>query len=332
LWEELGIGPRLREKMPPDGCEAPPDTALFAMTANRLARPASKLACDERWLADEVSGPEAKTLALDHRYRALDFLLGHSASMEPELCLRTADWLNADGELLFWETTTLYFESDDDDDAGEVWHDQAIPALRKRGHHKDGRDGNPPVVGGLALTRDGVPVRSWGFAGHTADGTTITHLKDDWRGWRLNRGVLGGESGMVSAAKRPRLSRALGRSFLAVPMRQVTEVPLEGLTRAGRSRDVAHNLRVQEVDGGTGARRRRAVVGYNPDAAKREQAPRERLLDVVRAELTALDTRPADHPKRACARLAACRFGRYLQMDARGRLRSNATPVAGEAT
>src|SRR6266850_4783541 len=54
-------------------------------------------------------------------------------------------------------------------------------------------------------------------------------------------------------------------------------------------------------------------------------------LDVVRAELAALDTRQADHPKRACELLASRRFGRSLQMDARGRLRINATKVAGEA-
>src|SRR6266850_3860155 len=306
-------------------------TALFAMTANRLARPASKLACDERWLADEVSWPEAKTLALDHLYRALDFLLCHIESIEQELFFRTADVFNAEVDLIFWDTTTLYFAIDDEDDDGEVWHDQAIPALRKRGPHKEGRDGNPQVVVGLALTRDGLPVRSWVFPGNTADVTTINHLKDDVRGWRLNRCVFVGDSGMFSEANRQRLSRALGRYILAVPMRKVTEVPLEGLTRAGRYRDVAHNLRVKEVYVGTGERRHRYVVCDHPDEAKREQAHRERLLDVVRAELAALDTRQADHPKRACELLASRRFGRSLQMDARGRLRINATKVAGEA-
>src|SRR5919201_22569 len=57
LWEELGIGPLLREQMAQDGCEAPHDTALFAMTANRLARPAAKLACDEPWLAEDGYWP-----------------------------------------------------------------------------------------------------------------------------------------------------------------------------------------------------------------------------------------------------------------------------------
>jgi transposase len=331
LWEELGIGPLLREKMQQHDSEAPHETALFAMTANRLARPASKLSCYEHWLADEVYWPEAKSLVLEHLYRAMDFLLEHIAVLEQEIFYRTADLLNADVDLIFWDTTTLYCEIDDEDDDGEVWHDQEIAALRKRGHNKEGRDGNPQVVVGLALTREGLPVRSWVFPGNTADVTTIDHLKADLRGWRLNRCVFVGDSGMFSEANRQRLSRALGRYILAVPMRKVTEVQLDVLTRAGRYRDVADNLRVKEVYVGTGERRRRYVVCHNPAEAAREEAHRERLLELVRAELAALDARQADHPKKACELMASRRFGRYLRMDARGRLRIDTIKVAAEA-
>jgi transposase len=331
LWEELGIGPILRDKMQQDGCKAPHETALFAMTANRLARPTSKLACYEHWLADEVYWPEAQALALEHLYRALDFLLQHIEPLEEEIFHRIADLLNADVDLIFWDTTTLYCEVDDDDEDDERWHDQTFPALRKRGHNKEGRDGNPQVVVGLALTRDGLPVRSWVFPGNTADVTTINHLKDDLRGWRLNRCVFVGDSGMFSEANRQRLSRALGRYILAVPMRKVTEVPRDVLTRAGRYRDVAHNLRVKEVYVGTGERRRRYVVCHNPDEAAREQAHRERLLELIRAELAALDVRQADHPKKACELMASRRFGRYLRRDPQGRLSIDTAKVAAEA-
>jgi hypothetical protein len=157
--------------MPQDGCEAPHDTALFAMTANRLARPASTWACEARGLADEGCWPEAKPLALDHLYRALDFVLGHIASREQELFFRTAAGLNAAGARIFWDTTTLSFASADEDDAGDVGHDQALPARRQRGHHQEGREGNPQVVVGRALTREGWPVRAWVLPGHTADVT-----------------------------------------------------------------------------------------------------------------------------------------------------------------
>jgi transposase len=234
-------------------------------------------------------------------------------------------------DLVFWATTTLYFEIDEEDEAGEDWQGRPIPALRKRGHNKEGRDGNPQVVVGLARTRDGLPVRAWVFPGHTADVTTIDHLKDALRGWRLNRCVFVGDSGMFSEANRQRLGRALGRYILAVPMRKVTEVQQEVLSRPGRYRDVAANLRVKEVWVGEGERRRRYVVCHNPDEAEREQAHRARLLELVRAELATLDARQADHPKKACELMASRRFGRYLSMDARGRLSINATKVAAEA-
>jgi transposase len=331
LWEELGIGPLLRTKMQQTGCEAPHDLALLAMTANRLARPGSKLACYEQWLADDVYWPEAHALALEHLYRALDFLLSHIESLEQEIFFRTADLFNADVDLIFWDTTTLYCEIDDEDEESEPWQTRMIPALRKRGHNKEGRDNNPQVVVGLALTRDGLPVRSWVFPGNTADVTTITHLKDDLRGWRLNRCVFVGDSGMFSEANRQRLSRALGRYILAVPMRKVTEVSLDVLTRPGRYRDVAPNLRVKEVYVGEGERRRRYVICHNPEEEAREQAHRARLLELVRAELAALDVRQADHPKKACELMASRRFGRYLRMDARGRLSIDTTKVAAEA-
>jgi transposase len=331
LWEELGIGPMLRDKMQQHGCEAPPDTALFIMTANRLARPASKLGCYEHWLADNVYWPAAKGLALEHRYRAMDFLLLHIEFIEQELFYRLADLFNADVDLIFWDTTTLAFEIDEEDEDGEPWQGHEIPALRKRGHSKDGRDHNPQVVVGLALTRDGLPVRSWVFPGNTADVTTIEQLKADLRGWRLNRCVFVGDSGMFSEANQRRLSRALGRYILAVPMRKVSEVPLEVLSRAGRYRDVAANLRVKEVFVGEGERRRRYLVCHNPEEAEREQAHRARLLALVRAELATLDERQEDHPKRACELMASRRFGRYLMMDARGRLSINTPKVAAEA-
>jgi hypothetical protein len=188
------------------------------------------------------------------------------------------------------------------------------------------------VVVGLALTREGRPVRSWVFPGQTAEVTTLDHRKDDVRGWRLHRGVCVGESGMFSAAPRQRLGRALGRYLLAVPRRQVTAVQPAVLARPGRYRDVAAHLRVQQGWGGAGERRRRDVVCHTPDAAEREQAHRARLLELVRAERAPLDARQAAHPQNAGELMASRRFGRDLSLEARGRLRINATKVAAAAT
>ena len=78
LWEELGIGEILRGRQQRRGRRAPHELALFAMVANRLAEPLSKLACHEHWLATRVYLPEAEALTLDQLYLALDFLDTHS--------------------------------------------------------------------------------------------------------------------------------------------------------------------------------------------------------------------------------------------------------------
>ena len=52
LWEELGIGAAIRQCAARASLTAPHETALFAMAANRLEEPGSKLACATRWLPD----------------------------------------------------------------------------------------------------------------------------------------------------------------------------------------------------------------------------------------------------------------------------------------
>jgi hypothetical protein len=76
LWEALGIGQAIRRRLDAAGLSAPHETALFAMAANRLDDPGSKLACAERWLPDVAWLPEAAGLKVDQLYRALDVLAG----------------------------------------------------------------------------------------------------------------------------------------------------------------------------------------------------------------------------------------------------------------
>ena len=283
------------------------------------------------WLADDGYGPAATALALAHRSRAMECWRRHLEAREQALCGRTADRCHADVALICWATTTLYGAIDADDADGEPGPTHALPAWRQRGPPHEGRDGNPQVVGGRALTRAGLPVRAWGWPGHTAAVPTRDARQADWQGGRWHRAVLVGARGRGSEAKRQRRSRALGRYLLAVPRRPVSAVPLAGRTRAGRSRPVADHLRVQEGDVGVGARRRRSVVCHHPAEAARAQAPRAPLLELVRAARAARDGRQADHPTNACARMAAPRGGRSLRMAAGGRRRLDMTQVAAAA-
>jgi hypothetical protein len=344
LWEDLGISAAIRDCIGEGELTAPHEMALFAMAAQRLDDPGSKLGCATRWLPDIAYLPEAKDLTLHQFYRALDFLAVWSDQIERAVFLRAADLFRLDVDLIFYDTTTAYFEIDEPDEHYELWGGKLYAPLRRRGHSKEGRDNQPQVIIALAVTRDGMPVRSWVLPGDTADVATVARIKDDLRAWRLGRCVFVGDAGMYSAENLAALSRGLGRYILAVPMRKVKDIETEVLSRPGRYRPVADNLQVKEVvvgeagqgssgeavgiaRRGDGERRKRYVLCLNPEEAERERAHREQVLKELCAELNLLREREADHPKAACELLASRRYGRYLTTDYTGRPRLDAAKV-----
>jgi len=327
LWEELGIGTAIRRCAEAGELTAPHETALFAMAANRLDDPSSKLGCAVRWLPDVAFLPDAAGLTVDQLYRALDFLAVWSDAIERDVFLKSADLFRLDVDLIFYDTTTAYFEIDAADEEAEEWAGRLYAPLRRRGHSKEGRDNQPQVIVALAVTRDGMPVRSWVLPGDTADVTTVARIKDDLRAWRLGRCVFVGDAGMYSAENLAALSRGLGRYILAVPMRKVKEIAAEVLTRPGRYKPVADNLQIKEIVVGEGERRRRYVLCLNPEEAERQRRHREQVLIELAAELKLLYEREEDHPKAACTLLASRRYGRYLGTDYLGRPRLDTAKV-----
>jgi hypothetical protein len=327
LWEELGIGEVLRGLERPGPRRAPHELALFTMVANRLAEPLSKLACSEHWVPERVYLPEAETLTLEQLYFALDFLDSHIDAVEREIFFRTADLFRADVDLIFWDTTTVSFEVDAEDEAEETRRGTTLPPLRKRGYSKEGRDHNPQVVVGLALTRDGLPVRSWVFPGNTVDATTVAQVKEGLRGWRLGQAIFVGDAGMDAEANRQELTKGLGHYILAMPIGKLTEVQQEVLSRPGRFHPVNDHLEIKEVLIGDGARRRRYLVCRNREEAKRQRQHREEILAALRQELARLDPAAPEHTKRACELVASKRYGRYLSRGSGGRLAIDAVAV-----
>lgn len=320
LWEELGIGEVLRDLEGPRSRRRSHEKALFAMVAHRLLDPGSKRSCRLRWLADSVFMPQARGLKLEHLYRAMDFLLDHSEEIERRVFERAAAVLRADVDLVFFDSTSCYFEIDEEDEGEDLHKGRLLPTLRKRGHNKEGRDGNPQVVIALAVTRDGVPVRSWVFAGNTVDVATVTTIKRDLAAWKLSRILLVGDAGMDSEENRKTLAEGLGRYVLAVPAGRLKEVREDVLSRAGRFRKIAENLEAKEVVVGEGERRRRYVVCRNAEEQERQRRHREKLLLALAEELVSLSrAKKGDaHTRRVCELVASKRYGRYLTQRADG--------------
>jgi len=322
LWERFGLGEEICRVAGGRPTAEALAEAAFLIVANRALAPESKLGLYERWLED-VHWPEAEGIELHHLYLALDLLAAEKEALEEAVFFRVADLLSADVSLLFYDTTSVYFETENED------------GLRRRGHSKDKRPDRPQVVVGLAVTRDGLPVKSWVWPGNTVDVTTIERVKKDLAGWRLNRVVYVADGGCISEKNLEALARGGSGYILGVPLdfsRETAEV----LGRPGRYRKVADNLEVKEVwfpseaEEPVATRRRRYVLCRNPREAKRQRERRTETLAALKEELTALAKRKEDHPKAACKLMASRRFGPYLTKDSEGRLSVDGERVRSE--
>jgi transposase len=146
---------------------------------------------------------------------------------------------------------------------------------RRCGKSKDHRDDLPQVVIGMAVTRDGIPVRVWCWPGNTGDSALIRQVKDDMRDWTLSRVVWVADRGFTSAANRRYLRSGDHHYIIGEKLRSGSAEAQAALSRQGRYQDVAANLRVKEV---RIAEDQRFVICYNPEAAERDSKVRERML------------------------------------------------------
>jgi len=307
LWERLKLGPTLRKVMEESGGAPLHERALLAMVANRLCEPDSKLGVWDRWL-QKVYMPSCSTLKLYQMYEAMDLLHWNVAEVENAIFFHVANLFNLVVDVIFYDTTTASFSIDEADEDTETG-----AGFRKYGHSKDGT-WSPQIVVALAVTREGLPVRSWVFPGNTSDVDTVKKVREDLRGWKLGRALFVADSGMNSATNRDELARACGKYLLATRMASVSEIKEEVLTKPGRVRTITENLQAKEVVVGDGELRRRYILCYNPREAERERKHREQVVKELEAELK-------DHPDhQATARwaielLASGRYKRYLAID-----------------
>jgi hypothetical protein len=88
-------------------------------------------------------------LQVQHFYRAMDFLLENTEAIQKEMFWSTAGLLNLTVDLIFFDTTNTYFETDE---SGPL-------NLKAYGKSKHNRDDFPQVTIDLAVTQEGISVR-----------------------------------------------------------------------------------------------------------------------------------------------------------------------------
>jgi hypothetical protein len=337
LWAKLGIADALKAAVGGRRFTTDVERVLFALVANRAIEPCSKLAAAE-WASEDVAIPGLAGMDEDQAYRAMDLLVDADVAGEVQKAVffAAADLLNLEVDLLLFDTTSTYFERDEEEPDG---------GLRRYGHSKDSRPDLPQIVIGLAVTKEGIPVRVWVWPGNSNDHSVLPQVKDDLRGWRLGRVVTVVDRGFSSQANLDYLRRAGGHWIAGEKLRDGAADHDAALSRAGRYQTVRDNLRVKEVRLDEHGQRR-FIVCHNPAEADRDRTRRDELIVRLEAELARIeqarertakakpgprrDRDAAAHTKAECALRDHPTLGRYLRQLKDGRLRIDRAKVRAE--
>ncbi|RBY75317.1 IS1634 family transposase [Geodermatophilus sp. TF02-6] len=373
VWRSLGLDGLLTRLLADTRRSERVERVLFGLVAARAIEPASKLAT-AAWLtrrthiagltdsADSTAGAGGE-VSDDECYRAMDWLIDAAPQVEREVFWSVASLLDLEVDLLFFDTTSSYFEIDDADEpvlrderghrlpdpqpdaqaaadgddsaAGEPnatnqdTSEDSRAGFRTWGKSKDFRGDLPQIVIGMAVTRTGIPVRVWCWPGNATDSALIRQARADLREWTLARIVWVGDRGFTSAANRREL-RAGGHGYiLGERLRSGSAEATAALARPGRYQHVADNLQVKEV---RIADDERFVVCFNPEAATRDAAVRAVLVDKLSGLIAGSDTLSATKRAELAGRISMMPGpARYLRRTPAGLLRVDKAKVAAEA-
>ena len=331
LWRVLKIDRTLARLLEGRRLDPRAERVIFAMVANRALEPLSKLAAS-KWVCERAWIAGLSVLDEDACYRAMDWLLEIEEELAEQVYFETADLLNLEVDLLFFDTTSTYFERDAPeqdilDEDGSVIR----PAFRVRGHSKDHRPDLPQVVIGMAVTRTGIPIRVWCWPGNSSDQELIRQVKDDLRAWKLARVVWVGDRGFQSEENRRYMQRAGGHYIFGEKLRGNDKEANTALARQGRYHTVAENLRVKEVIIDDGTMRDRFVICHNPEEAKRDESVREQILAQLAEQIDGSDKLTAEQRQQLHGQLSAKRgYKRFIRTTKGGLLRIDRAAVKAE--
>lgn len=268
LWDELGLKALLRDVGRRRKIEFDFERMIFAQVLQRLCEPGSDLR-GSKWI-ETVHEPGFAALRLPHFYRSLAPLWSAKERIELALYERGLDLFNQELDLVFFDTTTTYFEG------------KGLDGWAKLGKSKDHRPDHLQLVVGVVIRKDGTPITCEIWPGNTADVTTLVPVVQGLQErFKIKKVVVVCDRGMVSAANLEAIAEAGYEYIVGMKMRRNVEVRDEVLARAGRYREVADNLRVKEV----WVEDRRYVICENPEEAAKDRADREAILAKLEKKL-----------------------------------------------
>jgi transposase len=192
LWDQLQLDEFWRERLPDSREGTSWRHVLQTLTIYRLIDPGSEWRLHREWFKNsamaDLLGEDFSLAQKDNLYRCLDRLLEHRPALFRHLRRRWEDLFGVKFEVVLYDLTSTYFESDPPFGEGDK---------RQYGYSRDKRSDCVQVVIGLVVTPEGFPLAYEVMAGNTSDRTTLraflqrieTLYGKAQRIWVMDRGI-----------------------------------------------------------------------------------------------------------------------------------------------
>lgn len=298
LWRRLDLPKFFSKQLRSRKYEAPVERAIFAMVAHRMVDPSSKRACSD-WLEHDAWLPQSRSITLQHLYRAMDFLDECHEPLEAALYMHRRSLFDK-VQLVYYDTTSTYFECDEPGDEPEMY------GLRQKGYSRDLRPDRRQIVIGLAVDQNGLPIVSDVHSGETSDSITVVPMLARLRDLGLSRVVWVADRGMASELNLSSVRAARLHYVVGIRLRAAEDLRAAIAADDTAYRNAAEGLLVKDVRLGD----RRMVVCFSPESAARDLKLRTGAIDRMRPVL--------EHVNAGADPEAITAHGLYRRFVARG--------------
>jgi len=234
----------------------------------RIASPSSKRASQEVLAADF-----GVDISLDRIYRMMDSLIEKQEEFQKQIFLATQSMCFEKVNMTFFDVTTLYFESTEEDE------------LRAFGYSKDQKFHSVQVVIALATTQDGLPIGYKTFPGNTAEVSTLLKCLDEWKA-KLPIGdiTIVADRAMMSEANLQSLEENNIKYVIAAKLKKLPKTVREEIFIA-KKEEIEFEQESYSLHEHTLPGNRRLIVTYNEKRARKDCRDREKLLEKIEKKI-----------------------------------------------
>lgn len=310
LWKEIGLQAILNKLLSERKYEFHVELAIFIVVLHRLFISGSDRSC-EVWMKDyRIDGSE--DLLLHHFYRAMAFLgspLEDQAGKTPfaprcikdlieEKLFSSRRNLFTELEMVFFDTTSIYFEGQGGDTIGQY------------GNSKDHRPDRKQMVVGAVLDNQGFPLCCEIWPGNTTDVKTLLPIADRLKKrFGVEKMCVVADRGMISQDTIKKLEKKNIHYILGVRMRNVTQVKQAVLNRQGRYREVVPEVKKAKAPSPLKVKEvmwdQRYIVCLNSKQARKDKAERDTIIESLKDKIK-------DRPKSMIGNKG---YRKYLQVN-----------------